>query len=177
MRTTSHAFLVLLTLGIASPSLTRASDISFNTALLTIGMSQDAAVVALSRDHTLTSVPGPLELSSWLVTLKTRTPPQPAGSIAFRSGRLVSAYKYWGAETSSGALTLARTFRSALAQLQARAQTPCTAYTTDSSGPEFRQERAVVACGGRRLQITILRTGPGGTEREQVSIDEVIGEE
>jgi len=137
--------------------------------MLTTGMSKEKALAALAGHYALkpatTGETGPVD-ALFVYDHSTLI-----ANVAFRSGRLLSVFKYWNPVDQQQGAELARKLYGAVGSLVKDGYTTCTLDAVSSENPQAELRTAFVTCGPRSLQLTVVRLERGG---ESVTLSEKL---
>lgn len=137
----------------------RGGSIAVGTVVLTAGMPQEKALAALTNTYTLkpavTGGSGPVD-SLLVYDGKTLL-----ANVAFRSGRLMSVFRYWDPSDQQKGADLARKVYGAVGSLVKDGYTTCTLDVGSSEGPQAEVRTAFIMCGPRSLELSVVRSEKG----------------
>ncbi len=148
-----------------------AAQIMFGVIPLTLGMQEKMVLDELRGKYRVVST----SPDNWAVI--ENDPSLPAiGSIAFQAGRLSYVRRTWvqlsaSATGESDAVGLARVFHGVISQFVKEQRRSCTIGTYDSFTPQAEGLTTYIACGGKEVQVVLLRTDRLGWT---ATIDEVM---
>jgi hypothetical protein len=155
----------LLLMGQARPQLQDA--IALGRARLSIGMPREAAIAELTEDYQVQNEGN----NTWLVTAKGGGSPAFA-SVDLENEKVKEARKYWSPNDQQKGAEFATAIYGLIASFSQEGRRNCTISTDESHDPGFDNQRAVISCGHKSIEISITRApslaGPSA------EIDEVL---
>ena len=140
----------------------RMDVITLGTTALSIGMPREAVQRALSERYSLKPSSGPVAKTGPVESMLVWDGKTPIGNVAFREGRLLSVFRYWDPSDQQKGVDYAQKLYAAVSALVADGHRACMLDTAHSDDPQSEQRVAVVKCGRRSLEISILRSDQHG---------------
>lgn len=146
----------------------------FGEGRLFLGMLKDSAIRALRENFDVVDEQsGELAIIS-KGSLEAGKVGVQYGWVSFNNGRVDSVTKLWNISGPDRGAAVARAIRGAMGSFGSSAGM-CSVKSFDHQEPSTEKSGVVVSCGHRQVQIVSVQLTSGTGSREDVSVNEVLG--